>query len=161
MSGSDVASARVRPEPIEGEMKVYRLEEFRKLPEGTLFCEAEPWVFGTLHVKGETWESDFILRDLQSIEAEDSGQWGARLDEMLETGASYPINNAYGRDGTFNDKALFLVYETEDLLELRRVIDEALISSGSRLADAHSKDPSRAAMPKEEDTRPAKENDHG
>lgn len=121
-------------------MKVYRLDEFRKLPEGTLFCEAEPWVFGTLHVKGETWEHDFLLRDLQSIEAHDSGEWGRRLEEMLEEGASYPINDAYGRDGSFNEKALFLVYEREDLLELRRAIDEALEGSGRNLADATKKD---------------------
>lgn len=113
-------------------MRVYRLDEFRKLPEGTLFCEAEPWVFGTLHVKGETWESDFLLRDLQSIGADDSGEWSRRLDEMLENGASYPINDAYGRDGSFNKKALFLVYEHEDLLELRRVVDEALSLSEPR-----------------------------
>ena len=113
-------------------MRVYRLDEFRKLPEGTLFCEAQPWVFGTLHVKGETWESDFLLRDLQSIAADDSGEWGRRLDEMLESGASYPINDAYGRDGSFNEKALFLVYEREDLLELRRVVDEALIVAEPR-----------------------------
>jgi len=121
-------------------MKVYRLDEFRKLPEGTLFCECERWVFGTLHVKGETWERDFLLRDLQSIDAEDSGEWGRRLDEMLESGASYPINGDYGRDGSFNENALFLVYEREDLLELRRTIDEALEGSGRNLADATKKD---------------------
>ena len=34
---------------------------------------------------------------------------------------------AFGRDGMFNDNDLFLVFEKDDLIELRGKIDEAIV----------------------------------
>lgn len=107
-------------------MRVYRRDEFMKLPEGTLYAKGKPWHFGELSVKGETWETDFTLRSLVNIESEDSGQWADRLFAMLDGGANYPLDPDYGRDGCFDKDDLFLVYEKADLEELQRVIAGAI-----------------------------------
>lgn len=112
-------------------MKILRREAFLELPSGVLFAKGKPWYFETPHVKGDTIYHngkaiDFIHRDLVSISSHDSGEWSDRLDEMVEKGVSYPINEDYGRDGCFDNDDLFLVYEDVDLVELRSAIDAAL-----------------------------------
>lgn len=106
-------------------MRVYNRSEFLKLPEGTLFAKGKPWYWETLHVKGETWTNDFLLRDLEWIEAPSSIDASHAMDMMLETGSSAPLETAYGRDGCFDDKDLFLVYEPADLDALAEIIAEA------------------------------------
>jgi hypothetical protein len=49
-----------------------------------------------------------------------------RLDEMLERGASFPMEDAVSRDGLHEEDALFLVFEKDDLLKLRDMIDKAI-----------------------------------
>jgi hypothetical protein len=111
-------------------MKIYTREKFMELPSGTIFAKGKPWYWGTLHIKHDTIihegkAIDFVVQDLISIEAHDSGQWSERQDEMLEAGASYPLNEGAGRDGCFDDEDLFLVYEIEDLTALARHIGRA------------------------------------
>lgn len=86
-----------------------------RLPEGVIYCKGEPYAFGELSVKGESWTNDFLCLGLQWIEADDSGQATDHLDSMLTTGATFPLQNSYGRDGLFNEKDIFLVYEPSDL----------------------------------------------
>lgn len=108
-------------------MRVYSRAEFLKLPEGTLFAKGKPWYWESLHVKGETWAhwNDFLLRDLQWIESPSSIDASHAMDRMLENGTSAPMETAYGRDGCFDDKDLFLVYEPADLDALSEIIAEA------------------------------------
>lgn len=98
-----------------------------KLPEGTLFCKGKPWGFENLHVKGETLTNDFYARSLQWVSANDSGEAMDRLEEMKEHGASYPIEDAEGRDGCFDNEDLFLVYEASDLADLKDVVTKAFV----------------------------------
>jgi hypothetical protein len=110
-------------------MRIYRREEFLKLPPGTFYLQAsEPWAWGNLAVKYDTLPTnDWICQDLFNPEAHDSGELFGRLDEMLELGTSYPLEtDCAGRDGAFDADALFMVLETEDLRRLRGLIDNAL-----------------------------------
>lgn len=113
-------------------MRIYRRADFLSLPAGTIFCKGKPWYFGSLHVKGDSLENDFCARDLCWINSDsgdgerDSGTDFGALDEMLEEGTSYPIEDCEGRDGCFNDDDLFLVYEADDLRALMRDIENAL-----------------------------------
>lgn len=50
-----------------------------------------------------------------------------RLDDMLENGASYPMDASYGRDGCFNEADLFLVFERADLVQLGKIVDQAIL----------------------------------
>ena len=107
-------------------MRVYRRAEFLKLPTGVLFCRGKPWAWEELSVKGETLTNDFGELGLQWIEADSSGDASEMLDRMLEQGISAPLQTSYGRDGRFDDKDLFLVYERDDLWQLAEAIDTAI-----------------------------------
>lgn len=108
-------------------MKVLTRAEFMKMPEGTIFAKGKPWCFEDLSVKGQTLPSDFIYLSLVTVESDSADEWSSRLNEMLETGCSYPIDESgFTRDGCFDEGDLFLVYEKSDLLMLRSHIDEAL-----------------------------------
>ncbi len=109
-------------------MRIYRRREFLQLPAGTMFCSGGEWHFGALSVKGETCVGidDFCSCDLDWIDSNDSGQAIDRLTEMLENGANYPLQTDMGRDGLFDQNALFLVFEKSDLHILLGFIDAAL-----------------------------------
>lgn len=113
-------------------MRVYNRKAFMELPEGTLYLKGVPWAFDGLSLKHDTLRKDngeafdWVYTDLAYIGATDSGELGSRCDEMLEAGASYPLNDSAGRDGFFDDEDIMMVYEKDDLLALRGYIDEAL-----------------------------------
>jgi hypothetical protein len=112
-------------------MKIYKREEFMKLPKGVMYCKGQPWYFEDLSIKGETLvhggeNADFCTQGTSWIESSGSDQAVKRLDEMLESGVSYPIETDGGRDGCFDDDDLFLVYEKSDLLILKSFIDQAI-----------------------------------
>lgn len=107
-------------------MKVMNRAGFLKMPEGTIYTKGVKWAFGRLCIKGESLEDDWIYLDPAWISAHDSGEAADRLEKMLEGGASYPAEDAWGRDGRFDAKEIFLVFERDDLRELRGHIDRAL-----------------------------------
>jgi hypothetical protein len=112
-------------------MKIYRRDEFLKLPAGTIFAKGKPQYFESLSVKADSLPNDFVYRQLVWFESHgdtgDEFDLGLRFDAMVEIGASFPMEQSYGRDGCFDNDDLFLVYERADLLELRGVLDEALL----------------------------------
>jgi hypothetical protein len=109
-------------------VKIYRRNEFLALPEGTFYAKGKPWYFGELSIKHDTSSqlSDWWSLDPCWIAANDSGEAVDRLDEMLEKGASYPMQDAISRDGLWDEDDLFLVFEKDDLLKLREMIDKAI-----------------------------------
>lgn len=109
-------------------MRIYRRREFLALPEGTIYAKGKPWYFKNLNIKADTTASgiDWWSLDpcwVDSVRGDDAFD---RLDEMLEKGVSYPMMDAYSRDGLGEDDALFLVFEVPDLLRLRGMIDKAI-----------------------------------
>jgi hypothetical protein len=108
-------------------MKIYRRKQFLQLPVGTIYAKGERWCFGSLHIKHDTTDyGDWWSLDPCWIAANDSGEAADRLDEMLDKGASFPMEDAVSRDGLHEEDALFLVFERDDLLQLRDVIDKAI-----------------------------------
>lgn len=113
-------------------MKVYNRQDFLKLPEGTFFCKGVRWAFESLMIKGDTWNDnqgkpfDFLCLDLNDIDCVNSSHRVGLLVSSLVCNTSCEINQDYGRDGSFNDEDVFLVYEKEDLKILRNLIDNSL-----------------------------------
>lgn len=107
-------------------MKIYKRAEFLKLPPGTIYAKGKPQYFGNLSVKGETLGNDWITLDLVWFEAANDAEIDERFDAMLEKGASYPMESAYGRDGCFDEEEAFLVWQRGDLQTLRQYIDNAM-----------------------------------
>lgn len=81
-----------------------------------------------MRVKFDTLgSSDFVQLHLNDVGGDDSGDIVQRFDDMLSTGASYPLDfEGTSREGLFDDEMVYLVYEKQDLEALRGVIDRAI-----------------------------------
>lgn len=107
-------------------MRIYRRAEFLALPSGTIYSKGKRWYFNHIEIKGETLTNDWLSISPMWIEAYDDGEQWERLEAMLEKGASYPMQEDFGRDGCFDDEEIFLVPEKADLEKLRAMVDAAL-----------------------------------
>jgi hypothetical protein len=108
-------------------MRIYRRKEFLQLPEGTFYAKGKPWYFGPLEIKHDTTDyGDWWSLDPCWIAANNSGEAVDRLDQMLDKGSSFPMEDAISRDGLHEEDALFLVFEKDDLRGLRDMIDKAI-----------------------------------
>lgn len=110
-------------------MRVVDRKTFLKLPAGTIYCKGEPWVFGSICIKDDSLENDWIYLDPSWPSANDPGEACGLMQASLDTGSSFPGEDAFGRDGCFNDDAVFLIYEPADLLALRSRVDAALAAA--------------------------------
>jgi len=99
-------------------MRVYTRQDFLDLPEGTIFCKGVKWNFDGLCIKGKTWPNDFIFRDLTIIDSSGSNDCFDKLEDSITNGSSYPLNEAYARDGSFDSESLYLVFDSDDLIRL-------------------------------------------
>jgi hypothetical protein len=117
-------------------MKIVDRAAFLDLPEGTVYAKGEPWAFGSLSIKGESVANrDWWYLDPCWVEAEDSNQAFDRLDEMRTTGASYPMESAVSRDGLFDQDAIFMVFERDDLLKLKDMVDTAIAAASPAIME--------------------------
>ncbi|MDR3533962.1 MAG: hypothetical protein P4L90_25780 [Rhodopila sp.] len=107
-------------------MRVLNRVDFLKMPAGTIYARGIPWAFDGLSIKAESLGSDWVCMNPCWVSAHDSGQAFDRLEEMLDTGKSYPAEDAFGRDGCFDADAIFLVFERADLEALQSHIAAAL-----------------------------------
>jgi len=99
-------------------MRLVTQTELMKLPEGALYARLyRPWVFADLCIKGDNVGSkDFYERSLNWVDANDSLEAVDRLDAMMEDSTlSFPVAQAYQREGLYEQDAHYLVYELEDV----------------------------------------------
>src|SRR3990167_9963102 len=97
-------------------MRIYNRKDFLNLPPQTLFCKGVESCLQNLCIKEESIENDFFYTDLCDIDAFDPNDYYKKFEDSLKNGTSYPINRSTSRDGMFEDDAVFLVFEKEDLL---------------------------------------------
>ncbi len=114
-------------------MRVVTRKTFLTLPAGTIYCKGVPWAFDGLCIKDDSLENDWIYLDMAGPSARDSGEATDILDKSLETGASFACEDAFGRDGCFDEDAVFLIFEPADLWTLRGRIDAAISVAGQAL----------------------------
>jgi len=109
-------------------MKIVSLEEFRMLPEGTMYMKYEPCVFGYLQVKGETLEYDFYCENITYWpDCSGSDDFADKLFSAQETGESVLLDfDCGGRDGCFDKDQLFAVYDERDVEMLQDKISRCL-----------------------------------
>lgn len=107
-------------------MKIHDRDQFLKLPKGTVYCKGRPYAFGDITIKHESLENDWYEQTFNWIDAESSTEAFDRLYEMHDNGASYPMQDSVTRDGCFDDKEMFLVFEKEDVIKLISYFQEAL-----------------------------------
>ncbi len=108
-------------------MRIVDRKTFLALPEGTVFAKGKPFAFGGLTFKHENaGRNDWWELEPNGIEAHHSGELFDRYELMLSRGASFPMVESVVRDGLYDDNAIFLVFERDDLARLRDMIDKAL-----------------------------------
>lgn len=107
-------------------MRVVDRKAFLALPAGTMYCKGVQWAFDSLCIKGDSLTNDWIYLDPAWPSAHDTGEAVNFLVDSLEEGESFPCEDAYGRDGCFDEDAVFLIFEHDDLWILRGYIDTAI-----------------------------------
>lgn len=112
-------------------MKIVTRDQFVLLPAGTVYAKYQPCCFEELCIKGDSISGvDFFSQSVIEIEAKDSGQYMDRLDQGQYLGESIAMDlNVQGRDGCFDDKQLFAVYEPQDVRGLIDRLQQALRDS--------------------------------
>ena len=108
-------------------MKIYKRVDFYKLPAGIIYRKNpndDYSSFGHLEIKGSENDTiDFVCLDFANVNDSD-------LERMEVLEESRPVDTEmYGRDGCFERDALFLVYETWDLEQLKKIIEKAIVVS--------------------------------
>lgn len=97
-------------------MRIVNRKEFLTLPVGTVYAEYQPCFISSIKVKDETWEYDFLCVCFDYIEPNANEDDGVdAMYAMQEDGSSRDIEKAIGRDGMFEEKQLFMIYEKEDI----------------------------------------------
>ena len=114
-------------------MKIYRRDEFLKLPAGVFYVKAcsmvggfQRWDFDGPSVKADSLlGNDWWFRTLNRIDPDLDDLFDV-LDQMTKDGISAPIADYVERDGLFETGTLFLVFERSDLETVRDLIDAAI-----------------------------------
>lgn len=110
-------------------MKIITRKELIELPSGTVFSYYEPCIFRGLYIKDSDPElgyPDFCVSDLIGAVANDSSDDFCMKCERMELGESLPTDfESSGREGLFDDKQLFSIYEKNDVDVLITRLQEA------------------------------------
>ena len=110
-------------------MRIYNRKDFLALPPGTMYAKGEPWAFNCLSIKADNLGNDWVCLNIPWVDARSSEEAVERLEDMLHNGSSYPLDEDYGRDGTFDDREVFFVFELDDLVKLKGWIDNAIVTA--------------------------------
>lgn len=107
-------------------MRIVNRKTFLTLPPGTMYCKGVQWDFRGLSIKADTIGNDWVYLDMAGPDAMDGGEASEILDNSLADGSSFRSETSYGRDGCFDDEAVFLIFELNDLIRLRGFCDAAI-----------------------------------
>ena len=105
-------------------------------PIGTVFSYYEPMCFRELMIKQSDlagWETDFLYDNIiGALESKSSDEYYDKCSRM-ESGESMPVDfEATSREGLFEEKQLFAVYEKKDV---KKLIKKLALSSLDPLTD--------------------------
>jgi len=108
-------------------MIIVNRKEFLELPTYTFYRKyTERFAFEAICVKGDSLENDWYYYSLGEIDSYDSGDYGNKLDDMMEGRLkSCPVSRALSRDGCFQNNACFMIFEQDDLMNLKLLIEQA------------------------------------
>ena len=112
-------------------MRIVDRKTFLGFPNGTIFVKVRPeflGVDGPMCIKRDTLEKesgDWWYQDLSDVDSDDC-RADIELWNNMFRGECYPLGEAWTRDGCFNEKDMFLIYELSDLKKLWRLCENAL-----------------------------------
>ena len=103
-------------------MIILNREQFMKMPKGTVFSYYQPCFFEGLYIKDTGHEKDYpdfsMSCMIGAVENDSSEQFAERCERMAG-GESFPVDFEFsGREGLFDDKLMYAVYEKVDVKKL-------------------------------------------
>ena len=111
-------------------MRIVNKQEFLAMPYGTLFSHYQPVLIEGLMVKHrnfyiENKPKDFLMENLiGNVECIGYEDYGATVIDSHEKGGSFKLDfNCTNRHGSFDDDALYAVYEKEDIEEFIKKLE--------------------------------------
>lgn len=105
-------------------MKIVDRKTFLTLPPGTFFAKGIKWYIDGFCVKKESYENDFTYYNLVGFDWEAGIDASDLCDKMIENGESRQINKRCIRDWCFADEDVFLIFEENDLIYIKKRIEE-------------------------------------
>jgi hypothetical protein len=122
-------------------MRIISRSQLMEMPKGTLYCKFEPCIFGDLHLKGDTIvnlagkNADWWTTTLDELDCDDSGQsYDMQMTMYNNSNVSYPINfDDNERDGMYDDKATYMVWELCDLKAFKAILDTVCIPAAEMI----------------------------
>jgi hypothetical protein len=122
-------------------VKIVTREQFMEYPAETVFSTYAPCWFGLLTIKGATINSNgknidwYEQQIADAIDASSSDQFSDMLFIAQEAGDSLPMDfDCQGRDGLFDEKQLYAVWEPQDVAALVNRLQRCLALQGSENA---------------------------
>lgn len=112
-------------------MRIVDLKTFLTMPRGTLYHKWKPCVTDSyLEMKnGNCGERDYFYANMTGVSVVDNTGSGDLMDKFdaMEKGESRPASfDSIGRDGCFEDRQLYLIYERTDVEALIRKLQDSL-----------------------------------
>ena len=100
-------------------MRIVSRAELLDMPRGTLFAQASgAGVYGELCIFGGPFGPDFTERSITGCQSDGSDDQWEREEAMWDSGASYPVNEDFGREGYFDHSMRYVVYEAADIASI-------------------------------------------
>jgi hypothetical protein len=111
-------------------MRIVKLDEFLRLPEGTIYQKYKPMFFEDLSIKGETsiHTIDFFTTSIPWVESYDTNEMMAVLERAESDPAfSFKLDfETMGRDGLYDKNQLFAIWENMDLWKLVAILKKGM-----------------------------------
>lgn len=103
-------------------MRIVNLDEFLRMPAGTLFSKYAPCYMEGLQIKIQNiGDRDFVTQEMMMpVKSQDSSEMTSLLHQAQATGSSVPLDffEWTSRDGCFVEDQLFAVWERQDVAAL-------------------------------------------
>ncbi len=101
-------------------MKVLNLTQFLRQPEGTDFCKYAPCYTEQLEIKADNvGDIDFVAMDINGFFPDETCS--------IDVGEEFEYHDDYyGRDASYQQDQLFLVYSKEEVAKMISVLGRAL-----------------------------------
>lgn len=107
-------------------MRIASRAQLIEMPVGTVFTPCVPQVAEGLFIFGGKCGPDFLEECLIGVQGSGSSEHESRLWDKMIAGESIDVEyGVYGREGSFDDKQLYLVYEQADVRKLIAALHRA------------------------------------
>jgi hypothetical protein len=128
-------------------MKIVNRLAFMKLPEGTVFSSGYAWRFSDIKIKmGNYGSNDYIFDTIGAMEVECNGssELFDFLDASYNNGTSLNMDfNCSQRDGCFDGKAIYAIFEEEDIRNIISRLSKCLLPNAQGSLDAPTNPPTQ------------------